>query len=156
MRGSIMSVVAVVAGFGLGACAEDETTGQTETPSILSETGCPSLAGVYDCPARGDTPAIVLTLTESYAGTIATYRYVYDYVPSEVDDVEMTVTASQSGETEDGFVGTCVTYAGGPSMNFGPDDKDLATERTYNFVNGDGNLQADTGGETQIVCTRRP
>lgn len=109
---------------------------------------CPDLSGSYECPAWQGQPAYALRVTNRARRNGVLYRFFYSFLGPE----PIAFLANREGVVQNGFVSQCTRYNQQRALVFYPEGGDPATEGTYNFINADGDYQADFGGATQIVC----
>ena len=109
--------------------------------ALLGDTGCPSLAGTFDCPPRGAQPARRITVTESADGDTA--LYFFDYGDG---NPPVPYRASREGILERDFFGQCVEWMGRAALAISFE----GGSPTYNFLDESGNYRANL---STLTCT---
>ncbi len=131
-------VASLVVGFFAGA-------------PLAMANSCPTLTGAYACPAYGPQPAYTLIVKQKDNTEDQTlYKHYYSFFGEWLPTLISDAGAYNPG----GWIGKCTSYLGNPSFVYYPAAGDPVTQGTYNFINADGDYQADYNGSPALICTK--
>ena len=119
---------------------------------LASANNCPDFTGTYSCPEYTGHPAYTLEINQSDEpdGTTV-YNYYYSYLHDW-----RKITGSDEGTVMSigNWVAQCGNDNGSKFIVYYPIDADPFLDGTFNYINENGDYQADYRGIPQIVCTR--